>query len=188
MRTRQLSVSVVVALVATLTACGGGSEHDGHTAEKDAFNDQDVKFATEMIPHHVQATEMAAMAKDRTKNQEVLDLAADIQKAQKPEIDTMSGWLNKWGEEMSGGNHSMEDMGHGEGMMSDADMAELESKSGKAFDEQFLTMMIEHHEGAITMAEDEEAKGKHPAAVGLARKIQADQPKEITLMESLLKG
>ena len=82
----------------------------------------------------------------------------------------------------------MEDMGDGEGMMSGADMDELESKSGTAFDKQFLTSMIEHHEGAIVMAEAEEAKGMNPAAVDLAKKIQADQEREITLMESLLKG
>lgn len=185
MRIKYLAASFAVALVAVLTACGG-PEHGGHTAKKETFNSQDIKFATQMIPHHLQATEMAAMAKGRTKNREVLDLAADIEKAQRPEIDTMAGWLDAWGEEMPGGHHSMEDMGDGEGMMSDADMAELESKSGKAFDRQFLTLMIRHHEGAVTMAEAEEAKGKYPAAVDLAKKIQVDQRKEVSLMKSLL--
>ncbi len=187
MRTKHLAASFAFALIAGVAGCGG-SDHSGHAAKKEAFNDQDVMFVTEMIPHHIQATEMAAMAKDRTKNPEILDLASDIEKAQGPEIDTMSGWLDDWGKEMPEGHHSMEDMGDGEGMMSGADMAELESKSGKQFDKQFLTLMIEHHEGAIAMAEDEEAKGKHRGAVDLAKKIQADQAKEITLMESLLKN
>ena len=184
MRKKHFAMWFAVTLIAGLASCGG-SDQGGNTAKKEAFNNQDVTFATEMIPHHIQATEMAAMAKDRTKNQEVLDLAADIQKAQQPEIDTMSEWLNAWGEEMPGGSHSMEDMGHGEGMMSDAEIAELESKSGKAFDEQFLTLMIEHHEGAIAMAQKQKDEGSYPAAVDLARKIQASQAKEVTLMKSL---
>lgn len=177
----------VVALIAVLAACGG-SDHEGHSPKKDTFNRQDVKFATEMIPHHVQATEMAAMAKDRSENRNILDLAADIQKAQRPEIDIMSNWLDAWGKDMPGGHHSMEDMGDGEGMMSDTELAELDSKSGKAFDKQFLSLMIEHHEGAIAMAEVEEAKGKSADAIALAKKIQADQAREITLMESILKS
>ena len=187
MRTKLLAALFAVALIAGLAGCGG-SDDGGQTAKKEAFNNQDVTFATEMIPHHVQATEMATMAKDRTKNPEVLDLAANIERAQGPEIDTMSSWLDDWGKDMPEGHHSMEGMGDGEGMMSGADMAELEKKSGPAFDKQFLDLMIEHHEGAIAMAAAEEAKGKHPAAVDLAKKIQADQAKEVTLMESLLKG
>jgi uncharacterized protein (DUF305 family) len=187
MRSKHFAEVVAVVIVAVLGACGGGADHgESHTAKKESFNNQDVKFAQEMIPHHLQATEMAALAKDRTKNQDVLDLAADIEKAQGPEIDTMSKWLDAWGKEMPGGHHSMEDMAEGEGMMSGSQMTELADSKGKAFDRRFLSMMIEHHEGAITMAKAEQAKGKNPDAISLAKKIQGDQSREITLMRSLL--
>ena len=58
-----------------------------------------------MVPHHIQATEMASLAEKRTKIGDVLDLAAAIKKAQGPEIDTMTGWLDDWGKEMPGGHH-----------------------------------------------------------------------------------
>jgi uncharacterized protein (DUF305 family) len=74
----------------------------------------------------------------------------------------------------------------GEGMMSDDEMAELENASGAAFDQMFLTMMIEHHEGAITMAKDEQRDGKDAAAIALAKRIETTQTDEIKLMRKLL--
>jgi uncharacterized protein (DUF305 family) len=98
----------------------------------------------------------------------------------------MSGWLTSWGEkvpeEMSGMDHS-DGM---PGMMSSEEMASLEESSGDDFDQMFLTMMIEHHEGAIEMAETEEEEGKYKDAITLARKIQKDQAAEIRTMEALL--
>jgi uncharacterized protein (DUF305 family) len=187
MRTKNVVAYMALALSPVLIACGGSGSGD-KAAETSSFNSQDVTFAVQMIPHHLQATEMAGTAESRTKNQAVLDLAGNIKAAQAPEIDMMTDWLQAWGKNMPGGDHSMEGMDDGEGMMSDSELVELEAKSGKAFDRQFLSMMIEHHRGAIDMAKDEEAKGKLPAAVDLAKKIQADQAKEITLMESLLEN
>lgn len=150
------------------------------------FNDADVTFATEMIPHHRQAVEMAELAGTRAQSQEVKDLAAEIEGAQGPEIETMTSWLQEWGqpvpEDMSGMDMS-EDM---PGMMSMEDMDELESLSGAAFDKQFLTMMIAHHEGAIEMAKTEQADGQNSDAITLAEQIEEAQTTEITTMNDLL--
>jgi uncharacterized protein (DUF305 family) len=83
---------------------------------------------------------------------------------------------------------AMPGMGHGAmaGMMTDADMAKLMDAKGKDFDKQFLTMMIAHHEGAVTMAKEEIAKGSNPDATALAGKIIAAQQAEITTMHGLL--
>ena len=62
------------------------------------FNATDVQFATDMIPHHRQAVDMAALADTHASSAEVKALAAKIRKAQEPEIATMSGWLTAWGE------------------------------------------------------------------------------------------
>ncbi|WP_019146643.1 DUF305 domain-containing protein [Aeromicrobium massiliense] len=191
MRTKMLAATLAaVASLAVLTACS-----DESSSSSEDFNDADVTFAQQMIPHHRQATEMAKMAEGRTQNQDVLDLAKKIQQAQGPEIETMSGWLESWGEDvpqdsdMGGMDHS--EMGHSSGddmagMMTDEDMSALEQASGAEFDEMFLTMMIEHHKGAVDMAATEESDGKYPAAVEMAKTIQSDQEAEIEQMTQLL--
>ena len=183
MRMRTVFITLTAALSLTgLAACSNGGDDEA------AFNKADVSFAQDMIPHHRQATEMADMAESRTQDSDVRELASKITEAQQPEIDVMSGWLKSWGEEvpeeMSGMDHST----GMPGMMSSEDMAALEKSSGGEFDQMFLTMMIEHHEGAIEMAKTEEEEGKFKDAITLARRIQKDQAAEIRTMEALLKS
>ncbi len=183
MRTRML-VATIAAAAATLAAC---SNSDGADSSAD-FNDADVAFAQEMIPHHRQATEMAELAPSRTENSKVLELAEEIFAAQEPEIETMTGWLEDWGQEVP---ESMEGMDHSgmdsmPGMMSDEDMTALEDSSGTAFDEMFLTMMVEHHEGAVEMARTQQQDGQNPDAVSLAEEIEATQMAEISQMREML--
>ena len=187
-------VAPLVALGLALTACGGGDDNNSGTTTAD-HNEQDVTFATEMIPHHAQAVQMSEMAVDNAESQEVKDLAADISAAQEPEIEQMSAWLEAWGENVPdtsggdmggmdhGGMDGMEDM---PGMMSSDEMDELESASGSAFDEMFLSMMIEHHEGAIEMAQTEQTDGEYPDAIDLAQTIEETQESEIESMKELL--
>jgi uncharacterized protein (DUF305 family) len=189
---------VLSACAGDTTSSGSGSNHGAMTAPASAaasvatFNDADVTFAQSMIPHHQQAVRMAAMADGRASNAAVKDLASRIKAAQQPEIDTMNEWLTAWGKPaampgMSQGA-DMPDMGHGAmpGMMTGADMTKLMDAKGKDFDKQFLTMMIAHHEGAITMAEEVTAKGSNPDATALAGKIITAQQAEITTMQGLL--
>jgi uncharacterized protein (DUF305 family) len=202
-RTRRAALTAVTVTAAlVLTACGGDDSDSGHGSRHSSpsssttssaasnaasHNAQDVSFAQGMIPHHRQALEMAELAADRASSTEVKDLAARIEKAQDPEIETMSGWLRSWGEQTPGTTGS----GHSEhsgmpGMMGDGDMAKLEKASGKAFDELFLTLMVEHHEGAVDMAETEKAKGRYAAAAAMADDIVAAQTAEIEEMNKLL--
>jgi uncharacterized protein (DUF305 family) len=189
----------IMLVAALLTGCGedsGGAidqtQKQGQEADG-SFNDADVAFAQEMIPHHQQAIEMADLAESRAESQEVKDLAADIQAAQGPEIETLTGWLESWGEDvpdegMSGMDHgdmSSDEMG---GMMTEDEMAELEAASGAEFDQMFLTMMIEHHEGAIEMAKTEQSEGGFPEAVDMAEEIETTQAEEIQTMQDLLKS
>lgn len=179
-----LATLIVTVSMISLSACSDDSSSD-------VFNDADVSFAQGMIPHHRQATEMADLAKGRSTDPAVLDLASKIIAAQQPEIDSMSGWLQSWDKKVPSDSGEMDGMDHGSssempGMMSSDDMASLETATGSAFDKAFLTMMIEHHQGAIEMATTEESDGKYPQAVKLAKKIQQDQASEIVTMESLL--
>ncbi|MFC5730934.1 MULTISPECIES: DUF305 domain-containing protein [Nocardioides] len=184
---KTLTAALLAATLLTLAACGNDDETDAGATH----NDADVTFAQQMIPHHQQAIEMSELAETRAASPEVKDLAADIKGAQDPEIETMTGWLESWSEDVPGGD--MSGMDHGdrsangmEGMMSEEEMAELEAASGAEFDRLFLTMMIEHHEGAIDMAKTEQEEGEYPDAIALAEEIEKAQTAEITTMNELL--
>ncbi len=197
---KRLFSSLALALVAALTLAGCGG-NDGSTSSASSsssdFNDADVTFAQSMIPHHQQAVQMAKMAKMNASSPKVKQLAEKVEAAQGPEIETMTGWLKDWGQKVPssesgmdhGSDHDMDSMGSGDmpGMMSDADMKKLDGASGASFDRMFLTMMIEHHTGAIEMAKTQQANGKNADAVALAKKIEADQMAEIAQMKQLLK-
>jgi uncharacterized protein (DUF305 family) len=160
-------------------------------------NQADVMFVQGMIPHHEQAVTMSdtIMGKPGIAP-EVVSLAKEIKTAQAPEITQMQGWLKEWGAQPGMGDMSAmpgHDMpGHGSmpgmagGMMSEQDMADLQNAEGVAASRLFLTQMIEHHEGAITMAQNEINAGEFPAAVEMARAIVTSQQDEINTMKQLL--
>ena len=193
---------VFVAGALVLTSCGSSDNDAGATttsttvsaetsAEQSAetFSDADVAFLQDMYPHHAQAVEMTDMVADRTTNPDVLALADQIEAAQQPEMDQMSALLESWGEpapsatmdDMGGMDHSSMD-----GMMTDDQMAELAGLSGTDFDRMWMTMMIEHHEGAVTMSEDVLADGVNPEVRVLAEEIIDAQQVEIAEMQSLI--
>lgn len=185
MRKNLVTIAMLVAAPLALAGCGQDAP------EAAAHNDADVTFAQEMIPHHQQAVEMAALAEDRAGDPEVRQLAEEIEAAQAPEIETMTGWLESWGADVPEESMDHSDMGHGSsdampGMMSAEDMAELEQSEGAAFDRLFLELMVEHHEGALEMARTQQAEGENPDALALAEKIEADQQAEIAEMQRLL--
>jgi uncharacterized protein (DUF305 family) len=199
---RAVLAGASAAAVVTLTACGGSDTGQGaadtgrsttnapssSAPASPAFNDADVTFAQMMIVHHQQAVEMADLAESRAADVEVKTLAETIKAAQGPEIATMTGWLSTWGKPTTapdGGGHGS---GHASmpGMMSDADMTKLKAAKGAAFDKQFVTMMIAHHEGAITMAKDQIAKGSNAEAKALAQQIITAQQAEIGAMNKIV--
>lgn len=142
----------------------------------------DVTFAQSMIPHHRQAVEMADHVLADGVDPEVKTIATRIKEAQGPEIETMSRWLEGWKRDVPAeGDHTSMD-----GMMSDDDMASFMETSGADLDSMFLTMMIEHHEGAIAMANTEITDGEDPDAVALAESISSSQEAEIDEMRTLL--
>ncbi|KAB8184038.1 DUF305 domain-containing protein [Microbispora catharanthi] len=152
-------------------------------------NDRDIWFAQMMIPHHRQALEMAKLAEDRAGSSKVKELAKQIEAAQDPEIQTMTGWLRSWGVQAPGEDGMpMDHMDHGmPGMMSGEDMKKLEGLKGAAFDKAFLTMMIQHHEGAVTMAKEEQGAGVYEPAKQMADSIITSQSAEIATMKKLLR-
>ncbi|GHC16814.1 MULTISPECIES: DUF305 domain-containing protein [Streptomyces] len=214
---RTVAVAAAGATALVLAACGGADDggsdgsagHGGHSAAASAtasptpsasasdarggHNAADVAFAKGMIPHHRQAVEMADLAPGRAGSPEVEKLAAEIKKAQDPEIRTLSGWLTAWGEEvpaegaaMDHSSHGMDGMDGMDGMMTDQEMRGLRDASGEAFDTAFLELMVKHHEGALAMAETERADGAFAPAKKMAAQIITSQSAEIERMNGLL--
>lgn len=154
-------------------------------------NAQDVRFLTGMVPHHEQAVEMADMVLSRDTNAEVKALATQIKAAQGPEIAQMSGWLLGWGQSVptraASMDHGMSGMGHSnDGMMTDAEMIDLDQAAGSTFAKMFLTGMTTHHQGAVEMARTELVEGQNAQTKQLATAIISAQEKEIATMKALL--
>jgi uncharacterized protein (DUF305 family) len=192
-----LRAAAALAMAALLSACGstGHDEHAGHNpadaSQSADHNAADVAFAQGMIPHHRQAVEMAAMVPSRTSNPDVRMLATHISWDQQAEIRTMTGLLALWGEPEAmdhGGMPGMPGMVDGvmPGMVDGATMAQIKTLSGPAFDQLWITSMIDHHQGAVTMARTELADGQSPDAKKLAEMIIIAQQREIAQMNNLV--
>ena len=187
--------AVTLAAALALTGCASdaptmpGMDHgadSSSSAEAVDANSADVMFAQMMIPHHEQAVEMSDMLLAKSDiDSEVAALAEQIKAAQQPEIEQMEEWLDAWGADMPGMD-DMDGMHHGDGMMSEDDMEALEAATGTQAARLFLVQMIEHHEGAIDMAQDEDDDGQNADAVALADDIIASQTEEIATMRELL--
>ncbi|BDT97644.1 MULTISPECIES: DUF305 domain-containing protein [Nocardia] len=194
--TRTRSV-LVLAAVAAVGLAGCGDADTGHTTEhgtsattsastsapaRAEYDDADVTFLQMMYPHHAQAVDMARLVPSHTDNQQLRALATQVEQAQAPEMQQITALLQSFGKPAPTTSE-----GHGgHGMMSAEQMAALRAASGPDFDRQWLTMMIEHHQGAITMAETELADGRNADAKALAQAIIAAQRVEIEQMRTML--
>ncbi|MEV6429300.1 DUF305 domain-containing protein [Nocardia sp. NPDC051463] len=200
-RTR-ITVAIAVAAAALFAAgCGNddsgsmpGMEHgstagaaatSGPPAARTDFDAADVSFLQMMYPHHAQAVDMAKLVPGRSENQQLLTLAAQVEKAQAPEMQQISTLLQSFGQRPPTGTdgHAGHDMA---GMMTPEQMSSLRAASGVEFDRQWMTMMIDHHAGAIAMANTELTTGANPEAKALAGAIVTAQQAEIGTMRAML--
>jgi uncharacterized protein (DUF305 family) len=178
-----------VAAAALLAGCGGTTE--AAPADGAWRNDADIEFVQSMIPHHEQALMMAAMADQAAEDPRIRRLADDIEASQPSEIELMRSWLAAWGvEEADAAGHAA--MGHGldgsgmPGMMTGDQLTALVKARSSRFDRMFLTMMIDHHEGAIEMARTVQAEGDNADVAALADGIIEAQAREIAGMKHWL--
>jgi len=180
-------------LAPVLVGCATQDQDPGATPEQTAtsapaasVNDADKSFAAMMSVHHEQAIEMSdiVLAKQGIDTQ-VANLAEQIKEAQGPEIEKLQSWQQEWGVEES---HNMHDMGHGDGMMSEEDLQALQEAEGVDASKLFLEQMIAHHEGAVTMAEDQIRDGSYQPAIEMAEQVVNDQQAEIQQMKDMLAG
>lgn len=185
-------LGVIVVLVLALVFFFAGNtnmsmNHDGHGSMMSdqeatgAYSDDELMFASMMIPHHEQAVAMSELALENTTNPDVIALATAIRDAQGPEITQMQSWLDQ--SDYSGTHAGHMDMG---GMLSDEEIAKLAIAKGAAFDRLFLEGMIAHHEGAIEMASMIK-DSTNSEVKKLYENIVTSQSAEIEAMKALLK-
>ena len=168
--------------------------------DKNKYVQADVDFMTGMIGHHAQALIMSGMAPENGANPEIQRLAARIINAQNDEIATMLKWLGDRNETvpevhldgLSVMLHGVEaHHAHMPGMLSMEQMKELQNARGKDYDRLFLTYMIQHHQGAVSMVKDlfaTDGAGIDDTSFKLASDIQVDQLTEIARMELMLEA
>jgi uncharacterized protein (DUF305 family) len=165
----------------------------------------DVRFMTEMIPHHAQAIEMGRMARTREAGAQLQVLAARIVRAQEDEISLMQEWLRQRGHPVPelhvmgervmvhgpGGHdhHGAHPHAGMPGMLGEEQIRQLGSARGAEFERLFLTFMIHHHRGAMAMVDElfaSDGAAQDAAVFQLASDIHVDQLTEIARMERML--
>lgn len=163
-----------------------------------AYTQADVEFMQGMIHHHAQALAMAALIPQRTQTPAMHTLGGRITNAQRDEINLMRSWLLERGLEAPqpdprGG--SMPGMPDHHmlmpGMLTPEQMNQLAAASGTQFDRLFLTFMIQHHRGAVSMVQtlfDSEGAAQDETVFKLASGVQVDQITEINRMNLMLQS
>lgn len=155
----------------------------------------DVDFMQGMIHHHAQAIEMVNLIASHSSSAQMKSLGERINTSQRDEIAMMRTWLRDHGQEapdplphlgMDMGDHNAHMM---PGMLTKEQMQRLAAAKGTAFDRLFLTGMIQHHEGAITMVKAlfaTSGAAQNTAIFRFASDVDADQRAEITRMRAML--
>ncbi len=219
-RTRFLVSAALVALVTGFSAQGAAHAQEAPIVQPGApgeaarqlsaeeasriasnrYSEDDVRFMQDMIVHHHQAVQMAALVGDRTNTQALVDIAGRIDASQADEISFMQTWLRQRGEtapEPGSDPHAMHDMsamGDGAhrtmaGMASPQQMEALAAASASGFDLQFLNLMIAHHEGAIVMVDrllDQRGTAYDPLLFEFVNDVRSEQRAEIRRMVAIL--
>jgi uncharacterized protein (DUF305 family) len=161
------------------------------------YTEADVQFMSGMIGHHAQAVQMAGWAPSHGASSSVRTLCERIINAQQDEIATMQRWLTdrrqpvpeatpKGLKMMMGG---MEHVMLMPGMLTEDQMKQLDAARGPEFDRLFLTFMIQHHRGAVSMVESlfsSYGAGQDETVFKFASDVNIDQTTEITRMEKML--
>jgi uncharacterized protein (DUF305 family) len=199
-----LAVAAAVAPAAAQQTAPG-TQHDSAAVSPQAratsggyaWTAADVHFMSAMIGHHAQAIQMSRMAPTHGASPTVQTLAARIINAQQDEIATMQQWLRDRAQPvpeavpgpmkmtMNGMEHEM----LMPGMLTPEQMAELDRARGTEFDRLFLTYMIRHHQGAVSMVHDLFATygaGQDEMVFKFASDVNVDQTTEIARMQRML--
>jgi uncharacterized protein (DUF305 family) len=160
---------------------------------EDQFSHSDIAFVQMMIPHHAQAIVMSELAEKRASDRRVKVMADRIRSAQGPEILSMAAWLEERNLDVPSAAEDPREWDHSEhghnamhGMLTHAQLDRLEEARGLEFDRLFLRRMIQHHQGAIAMADDAAPESTDVIAGEIMAEVNAVQTGEIARMRDLL--
>jgi uncharacterized protein (DUF305 family) len=151
------------------------------------YTEADVRFMQGMIAHHAQAVYMSRMAAARGANPRLLRFATKIDQSQIAEIRLMQEWLRS-NDQVAPDTSSWRTMSM-PGMLTAQQLAQLDASRGVEFDRQFLTLMIQHHEGALKMVADLLASPRAAQDVDVsvfANDVETVQTAEIAVMHQML--
>lgn len=202
-----LAIAAIAILVTTLVIATRDRPPGEHSV--------DAGFARDMSVHHSQAVQMAITVHDRTDNEAIKILSLDIMLTQHGQIGIMQGWLDAWdlpsvGEDPpmtwmgSGVDDAMAAMASMEGMASvpsketntgtntmpgwatAEELASLSTLPVAEMNQEFLRLMIRHHEGGVLMAQAAINRADTPQIKDLSRSIIITQQSEISQMQQIL--
>lgn len=166
------------------------------TAKLPPQSHADIEFMQGMIMHHGQALEMTALIPSHTQNKDLQSLGARIRSSQTDEIKFMKRWLATRGQPISMAMPGMPEMDMSgrpmhlmPGMLTPEQMVRLRKATGAAFDHLFLTGMIQHHNGALTMVKDlfdTAGAGQDAEIFNFATDADNSQRAEIRIMQGML--
>ena len=151
------------------------------------YTKADVEFMQGMIAHHAQAIVMSRMAESHGANPQVMKLSNKIDQSQVPEIRIMQSWLTRnkqYAPDTSSWHHMMM-----AGMLTAAQLKELDAARGVDFDRAYLHLMIQHHAGALKMVDDlfnSSLAGQEVDVNVFANDVVTAQTVEIGIMQRLL--
>jgi len=145
-----------------------------------------VTFARDMAAHHGQAVEMALLARERSTDAELRQLALDIMLSQQAQIGQIQGWLAVWGLPLAGPQPPM--AGHAAmlGMATQQEVNALQTLPVAEAEVSFLQLMTRHHQGGVAMAAEALRQTRRPEVVRLATTIVQAQQSEMAYMQQLL--
>ena len=157
----------------------------------------DINFMSGMIHHHSQAIVMAKLAPTHGASSSIRTLAGRIINAQTDEINLMSQWLRDHNQPVPVPNPKGMTMKMGgeehvmlmPGMLTEEQMSQLEAAKGPEFDKTFLTLMMQHHNGAVSMVKElfaTQGAGLDETVFKLASDVNTDQTTEIARMQRML--
>jgi uncharacterized protein (DUF305 family) len=200
-RVRTAITTSALAVVTILAPGASAQAPQAKARSGPGYTAADVQFMQGMIAHHSQAIVMAAMAPTHGASAQVSVFCKKVLLSQRDEIELMQNWLRERGETVPDSNdahahaamHMDMDMGDHTmlmpGMLTAEQLAQLGQARDATFDRLFLTFMIQHHEGALTMVAklfDSPGAGQTPEIFGYATGVDADQRAEIERMQGML--
>lgn len=195
--TRPRAASLLIVAIVAAALAGGAGYRAARTRDPlpvPGTGSAEAGFARDMQVHHSQGVELSMSIRDRTQDPDVRRMAYDMATTQGHQAGQLYGWLAAWGLDQLGSDLPMAWMGHTghgrsalmPGMATEAQIKELSEASGVQAERIFLTLMIAHHKGALTMSTALLERSSHPVARAFANAVLVSQQSEIDLMTEML--